>query len=396
MEQVDITIIGGGLGVVMACYFAEHYPALSTLVLEKNKHLGEEQTGHSSGVRHAGFLYSPDSTKALLCVEGHKQQKEFCQRYDIACEDVGKCTIATNPSGIKMLEHYLDNALRSGIPATILSRDELKSLEPNVEGLAALYTPTTGILDVASYIQKKAALARQYGAEILTSSEVVSIHRQDNGFILDVQNAQEQYSFYTHLLFNMAGLQAQKIGKMINADFPYELKILRGEYMKFNRNSRPELHVGRNIYPVPRPIPGLYDQGRPKMMVGTHLTPTFEMDAQGKTVIGNTVIVGPLAELVASSDSAIRKPAQAFQEDIKNILPSLNVNDLQEDHIGHQVKILGHADFVIETDPDFPQAVHIICDSPGITAGEAIPNYVKSKVLGSQLERLVQKKEHNL
>ena len=386
MDNVDYAIIGGGLNGLAAAYrLLEKYPDKIIVVLEKNKYLGEEQSGRNSGVIHSGYQYDHTTLKGKLCVKANSMLKEFAQEHGVPYATVGKMIVATNDEEEKRLDFYYQRARAGGVSIDRLTRDEIKKYEPQVEGQAALYTKDTGVIDAATYVRTLEKLVEQKGGFILTNTPVEDVTPRGDGFILHVNEHGTQYTFQAEIVINAAGLYADTLARKVNPEFPHIVKALRGEFAQFKRKSRPEIMTNAtNIYPVPKPIPGMLDQyGNPKTMAGTHLTPTFEIGSDGQAKLGNRIIVGPLAQLVQDKNvyEQGRKPLEAFVADVKPIFPHLRVEDLELDYAGIQVKIQGYDDFVIERDKKYPNFVNVIADTPGMTSSLAISHYLVNEVL---------------
>lgn len=392
--EVDIAIIGGGvIGLAIGYYLTQEFPAKAVALFEKNKFLGEEQSGRNSGVVHAGHLYRPGTKKAGLCLRGNKMLASFAQEQKIPYQRTGKITVATIVEEEKVLEFYLQQSRKNGVDDTqIISAVEIKKMEPNVTARCALYTPTTGIIDAAAYVRTLESLLCRQGGYILKEAEVVAIavgEKNNNLTILQKENG-KTYAVKAEYLINAAGLESEIVGKKINPNFPYVIKPHRGNYLKFNKNRHEEIAMsGLNVYPVPQPIPGLFNQdGKPKMMVGTHLTPTFEYVFEGNNNenveienkerrnvrIGRTVLVGPLACQDGQNGKSPTK--KMFLDEVIHFFPGLKEEDLEEEMTSIQVKIAGYDDFVIERDRMFGNCIHVIADSPGLTASLAIAEKV--------------------
>lgn len=371
MEQVDITIIGGGvIGLAIGHYLTQQYPTASVALFEKNKYLGEEQSGRNSGVLHAGPLYRPGSRKARLCPLGNRMLAQFAGVNGIPYLQTGKMTMATTAEEEKTLDFYLQQAWMNGVDtARKIRQDEIRAKELNVRGRAALYTPTTGIIDAAAYVRTLESLFAKQGGYIFKETEIISVEAGEKKSRLTARQREQEYYFESEFVVNAAGLGGELVGKMINPTFPYVIKPHRGDYLKFNKQKREDIWMnGLNVYPTPRPIPGMFNQdGRPKMMVGTHLTPLFEYDTEGRAVLGKTVLVGPLANQTGQP-----LPKAQFLDDIRLFFPGLREEDLEEEMSGFQVKIAGYDDFVIERDKSYGNCLHVIADSPGLTASLAI------------------------
>ncbi len=375
--EIDLAIIGGGVTGLATAYKAlEAMTGKSVAVFEKNKFLGEEQSGRNSGVVHGGMYYRPGSKKAINCVWGNKELYSFCLEHGVAIARTEKIIVATTPEERILVEELWERGTRNGVPGLeMITGEEVRRLEPNVKALCALYSPTTGIVDAAAYLKTLEKLVKKRGGMIFTDTTVEAIFPAEDRATLWVKQGDEEYEVRANYVVNAAGLHADVVGRMINPDFPYQIKPLRGEYMKFNRRTRPELWLnGLNVYPAPRIIPEMFDQdGKPKRMVGTHLTPVFEYDREGKAQIGNTILVGPLGHVVDSKEdyTSKRHGKEEFLHDVTSFLSGLAEDDLEEDQVGIQAKLVSYDDFVLENDRRYRNCIHAIPDSPGLTASLA-------------------------
>ena len=138
---------------------------------------------------------------------------------------------------------------------------------------------------------------------------------------------------------------------------------------------------GTNVYPVQKPY---YINGTEHLAIGIHLTPAFELNPDGKKVIGNKVLVGPTTSAVRSKDDLKtgRKGPEYFYGSVRKFFPGLKIDDLQADYAGIRSKLKDGEDFVIERDKKHRNAVNLIgIDSPGLTASLAIAKFVKNLLI---------------
>ena len=254
IPRLDLTVIGGGIiGLATAMQAAEKYPRLKVLVLEKEKELAAHQTGHNSGVLHAGIYYRPGSLKAQTCVSGKKDLLDFCDKSGIRYELCGKVVVATERDEIPRLEELLKRGVANGIPGLeMIGPERLKEIEPYANGLQALYSPATGIIDFTQVAHAYAAKIQSVGGEIRTSHEVRAIVERGDELIVET-SAGEVRSRY---LINCAGLCVDRVARMtdsVGSTGGPELRIVpfRGEYYKMVPERR--FLVQRLIYPVPDP-----------------------------------------------------------------------------------------------------------------------------------------------
>lgn len=245
--KFDVSIIGAGIvGLATAAELTRRYPQFRILVLEKEPAVASHQTGHNSGVIHSGIYYRPNSLKARFCVEGAAEMIEFCRMHSIPYEICGKVVVATNEEQRPALEELRRRAMANNVPGTrLLSREELREIEPHATGVAALQVPGTGITQFKLVAQKYAELANAAGAEIQTQSEVRRIHTSSDEFVLETTASQYRSRF----LINCAGLHSDRVARFMDAELPVRIIPFRGEYYELSSH-RTGL-VRTLIYPVP-------------------------------------------------------------------------------------------------------------------------------------------------
>src|SRR5579859_1908236 len=168
-SRYDVVIVGAGIvGLGAALEFIRRFPRLRLLVLEKEDRVARHQSGHNSGVIHAGVYYKPGSLKARLCVAGAAAMVEFCREHNISHKVCGKLIVATTPEELPRLEELRKRGEANGIVGLrVASQEELREIEPHAAGLGALIVPSTGVTDYATVSQKYAELISASGGEIL-------------------------------------------------------------------------------------------------------------------------------------------------------------------------------------------------------------------------------------
>lgn len=376
MEKIPITIIGGGVvGCAIAWELSKYKEGI--FIFEKNTYLAEEQSARNSGVIHAGIYYKHTPLKRKLCIRGKDLLYDFCKKYNIPHIQTGKIIVATDEKEEKRVDEYIENCLSWGVPVKKLTKREIKEKEPNVEALCGLFSPTTGIIDVATYVKMLVLLSKENKVEILTQTKVVEIKPDNHSFIVKVEYPNKSYeNFKTGLIINAAGLYSDEVAKMLNPTITYEIKPVRGEYFKFNSKKRKEINFfGTNIYPVEQPY---YLDGKLHYALGVHLTPTFELK-DNKKELGRYVLVGPSSTPVKDKADyeKERKGPEYFVEQLKKFFPTIDISDLEIDFAGNRAKLKNYDDFIIEKDKTYPNAIHLIgIDSPGLTSSLAIAEYV--------------------
>jgi L-2-hydroxyglutarate oxidase LhgO len=369
-NRADVTIIGAGVvGLAIAAQVAR--ANRHVYVLEKNESFGLETSSRHSGVIHAGIYYPKDSLKARLCVAGNRILYDLCSQYDIGHKRLGKLIVATNDEENGKLKALYERGKGNGAEGLGLkSRRELKALEPNVEGLAAMLSPSSGIIDSHGLMQYFIARAVEVGAQIAYRSRVVGVEKAAEGYEVVVEDSGGKSSFITGVLINSAGLQSDKIAELAGIDVNeagYRLHYCRGEYFSLRR--RRENAVSRLIYPVP-----------PSHIVGVGIHITTDLEGR--------VRLGPSHQYVDSLGYSIdNRHKELFYESVKKLLPAVDYDDLEPEMAGIRPRLREAGgefrDYVIrdEADRGLPGLINLIgIESPGLTASPAIAEYVAGLV----------------
>ncbi|UUT34404.1 FAD-dependent oxidoreductase [Microbacterium elymi] len=171
-----VGIIGGGIvGIALARALAGRGDEVT--VLEKEARLAQHQTGHNSGVVHAGLYYAPGSLKATLCAAGRTSMREFCQDKGLPFREVGKLVVAVDPSEIPALDEIERRSRENGVPSLARIDDvtRLREIEPHAAGVAAVHSPHTAVVDYSSITEAMAQDVRAAGGRILLGHEVTAI-----------------------------------------------------------------------------------------------------------------------------------------------------------------------------------------------------------------------------
>jgi L-2-hydroxyglutarate oxidase len=274
MTRYRYCVIGAGIvGLSTAYHLLLDDPAASVVVVEAEEGLATHQTGHNSGVIHSGIYYEPGSFKARFCKAGERATKDFCIEHGIAYDECGKLIVATDPIEVERLNALRERAAINGIEASSVDRDELKELEPNVTGLAALHLPRTGVVDYRAICATLAELIRGAGGELRTKSRVVAIAESEAGVSVTTQSG----DVTCDRLVVCGGLQADRLAEMAGLRIDVQIVPFRGEY--FRLSTERAGFVNRLIYPVPDPdLPFL----------GVHLSPTIN----GDITVGPSAVLG--------------------------------------------------------------------------------------------------------
>lgn len=245
----DVAIVGGGIvGLATALALSRRAPGLKLVILEKEPAVGTHQTGRNSGVLHAGLYYRPGSLKARLCVEGKRRMEAFCQEHGVPYERCGKVVVATEERELPVLQQLFERGSANGVPGLeLIGPGRLRELEPEAAGLAALYSPGTGIVDFRQVAAAMARLLAVRGVQVLTGARVLGVRRSDR----EAQVETTAGAVACRLLVNCAGLYSDVVARLAGDDPGVRIVPFRGEYYLL----RPERRglVRNLIYPVPDP-----------------------------------------------------------------------------------------------------------------------------------------------
>ncbi|NQT94949.1 MAG: NAD(P)/FAD-dependent oxidoreductase [Candidatus Omnitrophica bacterium] len=369
MEKTDIIIVGAGV-VGLSIATALSSKDRNIIVVEKEKSFGQGSSSRNSEIVHSGIYYPTNSLKAKLCVEGKNLLYEFCKKHNIPHKKIGKLIVATTDEEIQELDMLLTRGHANGVDDLVfLNKDEIKDIEPNIAGLGAIESPSTGIVDSHQLMKTLESLAKDKGAVFAYSCEVTGIEKKSKGYEVTVRDADgETLKILSQRVINSAGLYSDKIAQMVGIDIEkcaYRLYYNKGEYFRVS-NTKANL-TNRLIYPTPR-----------KYSLGIHTV----MDLHGEMKLG------PNAFYVDEIDYNVDKAHMSeFYKYVKDFLPFIAGDDLTPDMAGVRAKVQAEGeeakDFVIseESKKGFSGLINLIgIESPGLTASLAIAKYVENMV----------------
>jgi L-2-hydroxyglutarate oxidase len=271
-------VVGGGIiGLATAHRLSIEHPDADITVVEKEAGWGAHQTGHNSGVIHAGVYYKPGSLKATLCKAGSASMVRFCEEYGIPVEVCGKLIVATSDDELPRLHALFERASQNGLPVRLVDAAEARAYEPEVAAVAAIHVASTGIVDYAEVCAKLAELLDKAGARLRTRTRVLGIVNRRGETIVNTDRG----DIPADVLINCAGLHADRLARLAGVEPPARIIPFRGEYFELRPEAR---HLVRGlIYPVPDPrLPFL----------GVHLT----------RMIDGSVHAGPNAVLALARE----------------------------------------------------------------------------------------------
>ncbi|CAE6931479.1 L-2-hydroxyglutarate dehydrogenase [Vibrio sp. B1FLJ16] len=271
----DYVVAGGGIvGVSTAWQLQKRNPGLSILLVEKEDGFAKHQTGHNSGVIHAGVYYEPGSLKADFCKRGVESTIAFCSEHGIPVDNCGKLLVATNTQEVERMNVLYERCHINGIEVELLDQAQLKLAEPNISGLGAIYVKATSIVDYRLVTQQMVKEFQKIGGLISLRTEVVAIEEKDEEVQLTCITDGQSMQLNCKMLMTCSGLMADRMTKMMGIKTDFQIIPYRGEYYRLD--SKHNNVVNHLIYPIPDPdLPFL----------GVHLT----------RMIDGSVTVGPNA-----------------------------------------------------------------------------------------------------
>ncbi len=368
--EVDICIIGAGVvGLAIAAELSR--PGRNVFVFERNRTFGLETSSHNSEVIHAGMYYPPGSLKARFCGEGNRMLYELCAKYGIGHRRLGKIIVAADSTETLELEHLYRQGLQNNVPElSMLAGAQVKRLEPLVEAVAGLLSPSTGIIDAHGLMRSFHGRARENGVDFLFEAEVTGIERRGDDYLVMAQRDGEAMSVTCALVINCAGLYSDKVAGLAGIDIDaagYRLHYAKGEYFAIDPSVGHM--VDRLVYPVPE------QAGK-----GIHISVNLE----GKMKLG------PNVKWVNSIDYAVDgSDGRLFYEAAHRYLPVIRLEWLSPDFAGVRPKLQAPGedfrDYVIthEAGRGLPGLINLVgIESPGLTSSPAIARYVAEMVKG--------------
>jgi (S)-2-hydroxyglutarate dehydrogenase len=249
-DNADVIVVGGGIvGLATAYRLLQARPGLRLVVLEKEPALATHQTGHNSGVLHAGLYYAPGSLKARLCREGKAAIETFAEAHDIPFERCGKLVVALDEGEVPRLAALRDRALENGVPGLEeVDAARIREIEPHVQGVRGLWSPSTGIIDFRRVALAIADDIAALGGSIVTDVEVVGI---SVGTVEAVVTAATDQAWAGSLVIVCGGLHADRLARLTGDDPDPRIVPFRGDYYTLEPSARGL--VSGLVYPVPDP-----------------------------------------------------------------------------------------------------------------------------------------------
>jgi len=371
MDHIEVVVVGAGVvGLAIARELALH--GQSVLLVEKEQSFGMSTSSRNSEVIHAGIYYPKDSLKANLCVQGNRQLYSYAKERGVPFNNFGKLIVACNQAEQASLEQIWHRAQENGVSRLErMTQSRIHQVEPELNALEGIYSPTTGIIDSHSYMLSLLGDFENAGGVISyrTSFEHAQLLNQSARWVITLKSGEDTDVFELSCdeVINCAGLGAVDVAKKIKGLSPLhipEAYFVKGNYFSLNGKT-PFRHL---IYPVPE-----------QAGLGVHLT----LDLNGRAKFG------PDVEHIDSTDEQTIDYAvdplrvDHFEKQIRQYWPGLPSNSLTPDYSGVRPKIKMNgtveADFRIDTAKQHgvPGLINLFgIESPGLTASIAIAQEV--------------------
>jgi L-2-hydroxyglutarate oxidase len=395
---VDLVVVGAGLvGLATARAFLEKRPHAHVVVLDKEQELALHQSGHNSGVVHAGLYYSPGSLKAELCREGRERLLRFADERGIPYRVCGKLVVALGEAELPRLAELARRGRENGIVGLReLDAGELLELEPNVAGIRALHVPETAVIDFRLVAAAYASDLRRSGAEIRLGREVTGIEARGGGTWVRAGGE----AIAARQVAVCAGAQSDRLARLSGRDDGrFRIAPFRGGYFVLSR--RAARLVSGLIYPVPDPsLPfvGVHFTRRidDQVWAGPNAVPTLDREGYGRLSfslrdarellgypgawrLGRRHWRAGVAEIWRDASK------RAALASMRRYLPALEPGDISPGPCGIRAQLLARDgslvdDFVLEQRGD---VLHVVnAPSPAATASLAIGSWIAARLLG--------------
>jgi L-2-hydroxyglutarate oxidase LhgO len=368
MDKIDCCVIGAGVvGLAIAKEISK--TAEDCFIFEAESQFGSQTSSRNSEVIHAGIYYPQHSLKAVLCVQGNRMLYSYCQEKSIAHKKVGKLIVAQKKSQLDSLKNLHQKAKLNGVhDLELLNQKQLHNKEPNISGIAALYSPSTGIIDSHSLMTHLLHDAQCNNSQIVYRTTIENIEQVSNGFIIKGISQNTPFELFSRQVVNCAGLNAQKLAQnttLYSQQKIPTLHLCKGSYF----SSSQKISFQHLIYPLPE----ANNQG-----LGIHAT----LNLSGQVRFGPDVEYLETIDYLVDSDKKTR-----FANSIQCYYPALNSEELFADYSGIRPKLSAAnenaKDFIIQGPADHGAKglVQLFgIESPGLTSCLAIGNYVKHQL----------------
>lgn len=394
----DYVIVGGGIvGVSTAWQLKQQYPDKSILLVEKEAGFSRHQTGHNSGVIHAGVYYAPGSLKADFCKRGVERTVSFCAKHDIPVENCGKLLVATNAVELERMQALFERCQQNELDVALLDAAQLKLAEPNITGLGAIYVKTTSIVNYRLVTEKMAEEFKALGGEVCLSTEVVGLNETEQEISVQCRYKGSPITFHSQFLVSCSGLMADRMTKMLGLATDFQIIPYRGEYYRLApKHNQVVKHL---IYPIPDPELPFLGVHLTRMIdgsvtVGPNAVQGFKREGYGKVNISVRdvwemlsfsgfwkVTAKNLKTGLVEMKNSLWKPG--YLQLVRKYCPSIELADLQPYPAGIRAQaVLSDGTLVHDfLFAESPRSLHV-CNAPSPAATSAMPigEYICQKI----------------
>lgn len=394
----DYVIVGGGIvGVSTAWQLKQQYPDKSILLVEKEAGFSRHQTGHNSGVIHAGVYYAPGSLKADFCKRGVERTVSFCAKHDIPVENCGKLLVATNAVELERMQALFERCQQNELDVALLDAAQLKLAEPNITGLGAIYVKTTSIVNYRLVTEKMAEEFKALGGEVCLSTEVVGLNETEQEISVQCRYKSSPITFHSQFLVSCSGLMADRMTKMLGLATDFQIIPYRGEYYRLApKHNQVVKHL---IYPIPDPELPFLGVHLTRMIdgsvtVGPNAVQGFKREGYGKVNISVRdvwemlrfsgfwkVTAKNLKTGLVEMKNSLWKPG--YLQLVRKYCPSIELADLQPYPAGIRAQaVLSDGTLVHDfLFAESPRSLHV-CNAPSPAATSAMPigEYICQKI----------------
>ncbi|EKO5123997.1 L-2-hydroxyglutarate oxidase [Vibrio fluvialis] len=399
----DYVIVGGGIvGVSTAWQLKQQYPDKSILLVEKEAGFSRHQTGHNSGVIHAGVYYAPGSLKADFCKRGVERTLSFCAKHDIPVENCGKLLVATNEVEFERMQALFERCLQNELDVELLDAAQLKLAEPNITGLGAIYVKATSIVNYRLVTEKMAEEFKALGGEVCLSTEVVGLNETEQEISVQCRYKGSPITFHSQFLVSCSGLMADRMTKMLGLATDFQIIPYRGEYYRLApKHNQVVKHL---IYPIPDPELPFLGVHLTRMIdgsvtVGPNAVQGFKREGYGKVNISVRdvwemlsfsgfwkVTAKNLKTGLVEMKNSLWKPG--YLQLVRKYCPSIELADLQPYPAGIRAQaVLSDGTLVHDfLFAESPRSLHV-CNAPSPAATSAMPigEYICQKIAARAL-----------
>ena len=398
MTEQTFGIIGGGIvGLAVGREIGRRHPGTRVVVFEREDRLAAHQTGHNSGVVHAGIYYKPGSLKAELCTRGRKLIQDYCAEQQLPYDECGKLVVAVDPDEMTRFDALEQTARQNDVPG--LSRVEgsgIREIEPHSAGVAALHSPHTAITDFVAIAQRIAEEIEAAGGRVLLSTTVTGVDRRLGR--IDVVAGAERHT--VDRLVVCGGLESDRLGELVGGTAAPRIVPFRGEYMSVTATKQD--FVRGMIYPVPDPrypFLGVHFTRRVSggLEVGPNAFLALSRQAYGRLSLSPRDLGSTLAwpgfwrfagEHWRTGLTEIRGvlSKRAYMKSAQRYVPDIGVADVTRSHLGLRAQAVERNgslvdDFVIQQEDGITSVRN--APSPAATSSLAIAQHVVDRMESS-------------